>query len=306
MKNSTIIFADWDDPDIKDFCLSSDVLWIRLGLNDSKYSINLNASGWSLTADGITITDLDLIGKRVIFRRWRSSPPRPIICCTDGFGDLARLYLENQWESVFLSLLSLSYKKNSEGWSRPPYYPWSKVDFYCKLSGVVNVPEWCVSLKSDCLEYEDLVFKSIANNQCINEGQRVSTMYVSRSLDTELQPAPVLFQQRISHQSELRVGFAYGIVSIVEITPIDNSGEQISDFRYAMEVKRKSIVSESISAEARKISEILSLQMYTADIIVGVDGKLWWCDINPDGLFLALDDENRTFEKQIKTILSCE
>ena len=132
----------------------------------------------------------------------------------------------------------------------------------------------------------DYVLKAIHLDQSFGKNKRVSTIHVTN--DDDLQPCPSIFQKMITSFSEWRIGYFFGEVAMVSVK--SNTKKTPIDLRYASSVTREKTYSKEIEREIRIVAKKLSLNSFTADILFDNERKHWWCDINPDGLFLALDD----------------
>lgn len=302
---NTIIFADWDDPDILQLKDLSSCIWIKLGLDYKNYKLFLDAHHWELQYQNNKVTSEMVENLTVVFRRWRTSPPRPIVLSKSK--DISKeeaSYIERQWDASLFSALLSSWEKSKTNWSRCPIFSINKIDIYRILKNTVNIPDYWISQSIKLIGHSndyEYVLKPIHQDQSFGYRQRASTIRVTNGDDNGLQPCPSILQKRIFTTSEWRVGFFFGKVAMVSVT---SEADHPIDLRYAPSVIKEEKKSKIIEEELIKISKKLSLNMFTADILFDNENNHWWCDINPDGLFLALDDVGtQPFLKLLKSIL---
>jgi len=287
-----IFIADWDDPDMKQLSQGKSIKWIKLGLDHSQYEVYQDKSGWWLRTEDEIINNnqLEDTSTQVIYRRWRTSPPRSFVSTKGIKSRIEKNFIERQWDAALSALFMSSWRMNQLKWSRCPAFNLSKADYYHLLREKIRIPEYWITQSvintGKGKEYK-YVLKSIHNDQSYGKGHRVSTIPVTQRDYKKIQPVPSILQKQINSTSEWRVLFLYGMVAMVSIT---NGYDDIIDKRFADIVSKKASYSESIANEANIVSDTLLLKTFTADVLFDSNGLNWWCDINSDGLALILDD----------------
>jgi hypothetical protein len=300
-----IIFADWDDPDIIQLEdeFSPSTFWVKLSLGYNNYQLFKDEKKWYIVFQNMQISSDEIEQAMVVFRRWKTSPPQPIVSACNINSKAEISFIERQWEATFISLLYSSWEKNKQNWSRCPMLSLNKIDYYRILKNAVDIPEYWVSQSISAIGNEksyDYVFKAIHPDQSFGKNKRVSTIHVTN--DDSLQPCPSIFQKMITSFSEWRIGYFFGEVAMVSVE--SNTEKAPIDIRYASSVTRKKTYSKEIEREVRIVAKKLSLNSFTADILFDKERKHWWCDINPDGLFLVLDDlKSQPFKKLLTNFL---
>ena len=142
-----IIFADWDDPDIIQLEdeFSSSTFWVKLSLDYNNYQLFKDEKKWYIVFQNTQISSDEIEQAMVIFRRWRTSPPQPIVFACNNNSKAEISFIERQWEATFISLLYSSWEKNKQNWSRCPMLSFNKIDYYRILKNVIDIPEYWVS-----------------------------------------------------------------------------------------------------------------------------------------------------------------
>ncbi|MGW6426688.1 hypothetical protein ACWF82_28790 [Nocardia sp. NPDC055053] len=162
----------------------------------------------------------------------------------------------------------------------------NKVATLAAISSHVRVPATWVTERQPVVARRQ-VWKPIDVDQSC-DGGRASTMEVTDERHGA-QPCPGFYQDLIESCCEVRVGYAFGHVSLVAQHPVDPAVATI-DRRY-VDHRRERIQDTGISADAVAVATVLGVNVFTADVLVDRDGITWWCDVNPDGLFCAADTE---------------
>ncbi|MGO4858939.1 hypothetical protein [Arthrobacter sp. 2MCAF14] len=291
------MFADWDDPDAEAIAGGAGLQWLRLAGDAREYDFHLKGQGtsWIFSYQDTTITSEELLtANRVVVRRWRSSPPRPLVVSSEP-DPAHRNFVERQWDAAVLAGLHLIYLQRPRVWSRDPTHQDFKLSVLERIKAVVLVPDYDLGTTTR-LDHAQLVAKSIHVDQSLGDQGRVATsLVVSEDLDVR-QPCPMIFQKRIEAAAEWRLAYSFGRVGVVRQVfnaegPVDN--------RFASPSIRESYSSRDVEAEARLISSALGLNLFTADILVDELGQRYWCDINPDGLFTVVDTPDRPLENAL-------
>lgn len=280
------LFADWDDPDAPALVEKGGLAWIKLAQDKDSYTFHLTGGtgSWTLSHEGGVVTSESLeAADRVVMRRWRSSPPAPIIR-SSASDEMAREFIERQWEATLLAGLQMAYLRSPDVWSRSPIHQDFKVLSIQLIKDLVLVPEFEVA-DLPRRDHRALVAKSIHVDQSFGCG-RVSTLPVDSADLVSKQPSPMVFQQRIQATEEWRLAYSFGRVGIVQ--QFFQTGGVV-DRRFSPPASRLSHVCDETADEARRVSKALGLNMFTADLLVDTSRGRYWCDINPDGLFGVAD-----------------
>lgn len=286
---SVVIFADADDPDTQfldtQFCSGNEVTYIRWGLSTDDYDLDADGAGWRLDVGGDRITSADLdCADRVVFRRWRSSPPTSAVRATSRTAARIAPFVERQWESALLGLLHLSYRQRPQVWSRDPLRVDNKAVTLSVLSEVVPVPPYIVSTYVPTMA-PALVLKSIATDQSVGENERVTTLQVGTRDGGRREPCPAVLQRLIECDREARIGYAFGRTAVIRQRKVHAA---TTDIRTAT-ADRTPWHTTLFDRDARAVAGALGLEMFTADVLVDHDDVAWWIDVNPDGLFGVYD-----------------
>ena len=280
------LFADWDDPDAPALVDQGGLAWIKLAQDTDSYAFHLTGGtgSWELSYEGGVVTSDALeTAERVVMRRWRSSPPAPIIQ-SSASDKMTREFIERQWEATLLAALQMAYLSRPDIWSRSPLHQDFKVLSIQLIQNLVLVPAFEVA-DLPRGDHRALVAKSIHVDQSFGSG-RVSTLPVDLADLATSQPSPMVFQQRIQATEEWRLAYSYGRVGIVQqFFPTGG----VVDRRFLPPESRLSHVCDQTADEARRVSKALGLNMFTADILIDTSRARYWCDINPDGLFGVAD-----------------
>lgn len=301
----TIVVADWDDPDVKSLANATPELsWLRLGLPADRYDVSVRTDGsWTLTAEDGEFSSHDFsAANRVVFRRWRSSPPRATVEATPGDDKVLSDFLSRQWSATILGIMKTSYSHKAEVWSRDPALLDLKLVTIDTLREIVNVPPTVVGRSHSEKGEANLVIKQVAVDQSFGGG-RVTTLPISPVEASIIQPAPMFYQSLISSTTEIRLAYSYGQCSAVA-RRFDRDIALSLDRRFASAQSEERVVSRELEQAARLVADRLALKMYTADIIVDEYGSQWWTDVNPDGLFGAGDDSNGSLAAVFHSTLS--
>ncbi|WP_454698272.1 hypothetical protein [Arthrobacter humicola] len=280
------LFADWNDPDAPALVDKAGLTWVKLAQNTDSYTFHLTGGtgSWTLSHEGGVVTsELLAAAERVVMRRWRSSPPAPIIQSSAN-DKMTKEFIERQWEATLLAALQMAYLSRPDIWSRSPIHQDFKVLAIQLIQDLVLVPAFEVA-DLPRGEHLPLVAKSIHVDQSFGPG-RVSTVPVDLADLVTSQPSPMVFQQRIQASEEWRLAYSYGQVGIVQQF-FPTAG--VVDRRFSPPASRRSHVCDQTADEARRVSKALGLNMFTADILVDGSRARYWCDINPDGLFGVAD-----------------
>jgi hypothetical protein len=260
---------------------------LLLGLATNEYQLSFDGANSSLGARGSVLDDRTIgEARKVVFRRWKVSPPTSIVAAA---GDSATdIFLVREWEDSIDLLLSRWFSLDPMKWSRDPLMHSNKQVLLSQVADLVPIPSFELST-SPSRRLVAAVTKPVNTNQHFKEGLRASTIAVSSqsTIFDRVQACPTLLQDRIDIAHELRLSYSFGEVATVEQrfppdAPVDH--------RYALDCSRVAgVTSAETERAARSISTRLGLRVFTADILVDSSGDHWWVDINPDGLHLAAD-----------------
>lgn len=280
------LFADWDDPDGPALAGEGGLTWVKLAKSTDDYDFLLSSRSrsWSLAHEGGVVTSDDLsTAEKVIVRRWRSSPPLAP-ATSSAVDDSVKEFVERQWEAALMTALQIAFMSRPNVWSRSPVHQDLKVVSMQLIRDLVSVPDFEVA-RVPRHGNVSLVAKSIHVDQSFDSG-RVSTLSVAEEDISIQQPFPMVFQEHIRVAQEWRLGYCFGSVGIArQIFPPEGA----VDHRFVSPTARTSVTCEKTAEEARQVAKVLGLEVFTADILIDASGQPFWCDINPDGLFLAAD-----------------
>lgn len=300
---STLIIADHDDPDVvameeRGFRFR----WLRLGLDSGQYDYRLRPSGAAISVLGEEFTSDDVArATRILYRRWRVSPPVTPVNIESSSDPCVRRMVEREWEAALEACFNHWFRINPSAFSRlPGPYP-NKLTHLMEVAGLVQVPEWSVASTHGERRMGPCVTKVLSTDQSAPDGGHTSTVAINPQLIQGRQPCPVLIQRRICVEHEVRLGYVFGSVGAVAQRPVDPANAPI-DIRFATEVSRMRMeASEVLERAARRVAAQTRLKVFTADVLLSTEGKAWWVDINPDGLFIAADDESETLSTTFRT-----
>ncbi|WP_256821569.1 hypothetical protein [Dietzia sp. Die43] len=306
MAVTTFIFADYDDPDLPAMTAVPGSVHFPLSLLHDAYSIHATPVGWSISCDQGRVTDSDLRDcSAVVYRRWRSSPPAPMVRADAETDASVRAFIERQWNSTIVGLLSLAYDSDPAKWSRDPMAVDNKLRTLWQIRDLVPTIETVIGTSTPLLDTaevaEDRIWKPIDADQSVAGGR--ATTVIAPPLHADLrEPCPAFYQRRIQSVAEIRVGYSFGTVASVWQEPID-APESVVDLRY-VDMARKPYPHPLIEQQAHEIARVLHHEVYTADILVDDSGQMWWADINPDGLFSGADSAEGALSACLTTGIS--
>lgn len=291
MAATTYIFADYDDPDLPALTAVPGSVHFPLSLPHDAYSIHATQTGWSISCGQDRVTDSDLSNCTVVvYRRWRSSPPAPLVRADAEADPSARAFIERQWNSTIAGLLSLAYDSEPAKWSRDPMAVDNKIRNLWQVRDLVPTLETVIDTSTPVIGTADvsqeLIWKPVDVDQSVVGGRATTVVAPPRHAESR-EPCPAFYQRRIKLVAEIRVGYSFGTVSSVWQEPI-NAPESAVDLRY-VDMARRPYPHPLIERQAREIARALRREVYTADILVDTAGQMWWTDINPDGLFGGAD-----------------
>lgn len=299
--SSVIVIADHDDPDVLELAagdIGMDVYWLRLGLPEVHYEVDTSsADGSVLSCDNVTLDDRVVNNaSKVLFRRWKVAPPSPMITA-DVAGD-EEGFAQREWLAALSYVLARWYAASpSYVWSRNPSADTNKLRLLDSARSIdLRVPQWVISTRH-VRPTVDVVSKGIGTDQAVRQGARLPTTLIELPMMDYLfgrrQPCPVLIQEHIDAKSEIRVGYAYGKVVGVEQFRLDDSDSMV-DIRYVPVRRAPCDLSSDLAIRFRSLASLIGLNVFTADLLQDQSGQTWLIDINPDGLFIAADDDRRT------------
>ncbi|MFC9872656.1 hypothetical protein [Nocardia salmonicida] len=287
---TVVVLADFDDPDVARLTeLDGHLCHIPLALPSEDYNLAGDLiHGWQLSVGPHVLTSDHLsTASNVVFRRWRGSPPSPIVTVTSLTDLDHRRFAERQWNAALLGLLHSEYLKRPQRWSRDPLAADNKIATLTALADHVRVPATSTSSRKPQVAQRQ-VWKPIDIDQSCGPG-RASTIEVTGDLDVR-QPCPGFYQDVIDSSYEVRVGFVFGEITLIAQYPTETIGTHI-DRRY-IDHHRTALSDARLAESAVVVSRELRLNVFTADVLVDGEGVAWWCDVNPDGLFCAADTEH--------------
>ena len=297
-----VIVADYDDPDADNLTRDLvsrgfEVRWLQLGLSYQAYDVTIDRSRAEICGEGCLITsDVMESAKTIVVRRWKVAPPFPIVVA-DLPGD-PESFAEREWEATFRVLFSRWRDvSNPALWSRDPFLLADKIHLLraAELAGALVPSSQIVSRAS--ASARDLVSKAIGPNQAVTKGHRYATTLVRRPemdyLFEGVQPCPVLLQDKIEVEREIRVAYSFGRCGASMQQRVDGPWDPV-DIRYA-QVERMSVpLPEGLEEVLHSFAASTGLQLFTADVLLDGEERTWLFDINPDGLFIAADDDQRS------------
>lgn len=280
-----LLIVDYDDPDLRIIRETASVDIIELGRPSSDYEFSwVLGDSWLLQTPTGDLSPVELAkASTVFYRRWRSSPPAPIVRAdADASPEEAR-FIERQWEGTLAPLLACEHDARSAKWSLSPLHHDLKIQTLELLRGMGLAPRTQVGLIAP-LE-GDWVWKPIHVDQSVGE-ERAAAISVSQRDRGIRQPCPGFYQERVDVVAELRVGYSFGVIGVVSQNPLVET--DMVDKRY-VDMARKPLRNSLVEDQCRKVARALELNVFTADVLCDREGRWWWCDINPDGLFTAAD-----------------
>lgn len=303
---TAIVVADYDDPDICAMKANGTILesaWLRLGLPYDSYDLNISPDRASCTVGAHTF-DLNTFRSAhcVLFRRWRVSPPSPIVRIPEKVEETWRQFSEKEWQAAFHLLFALWFEQRAATtrWSRSPQSSSNKHEIMYHVKDVVRVPPWFVAARPRVDAFK-AVTKSVGSDQSVAEGLRTSTILVDEALDGVLELAPVLVQSYIRPKREVRIVYSFGQSAQV----LQREGHiGPTDVRLASTEWRRPYHDSELAGEIMAVARILKMEHFTADILIDDRDVRWWIDINPDGLSVACDDEDATLLNALSRSIS--
>lgn len=289
MTNSVpLLLVDHDDPDLHAIRAIASVDIIELGLPNSDYEFSwVLGHSWLFQTPTGDLTPVELArASTVFYRRWRSSPPAPIVRADVGASPEEARFIERQWEGTLAPLLAREHDARSARWSLSPLRHDLKIETLELLGGMGLAPRTEVGLVAP--DGGDWVWKPIHVDQSFGE-ERAAAISVSERDRGIRQPCPGFYQEKVDVVTELRVGYSFGVVGIVSQRPVVET--DMVDKRY-VDMAREPFRNSTVEDQCRRVARALKLNVFTADVLCDRVGRWWWCDINPDGLFSAADSAN--------------
>lgn len=294
---SAIVLADHDDPD---FAVAaggtSDVRLFPLGLPADEYRLIRSGGQWALHTSRCVLSERHVASaSRVVVRRWRSSPPRPLVDVERSARrtDPVAQYVQRQWESTVLGLLFLAYTARPEGWSRSPFHVDNKIVTHHVLADLGVLPDCAIAQDlNDVPVWPATVAKPIDSDQSCGTDRRATTLLVSPADRRTRQPGPMMTQRAIISSREIRAVYSFGQIGAVVHTR-DVDADSV-DTRLALSGEIAPFASSRLTTVMEQISRRLALRVFTVDVKLDDDDCLWWLDVNPDGLVSPFDDVDGT------------
>lgn len=297
-----VILADHDDPDVESILdqvqsVGGTVHWIKLGRPHDEYDVIIDSDRAQIRW-GDCLVDLEVIKRSgvVVFRRWKVAPPFPIVEAEIP-GDPQR-FAEREWEATFRVLFARWLEVSDlSRWSRDPFSIADKTQFLrvAESAGAV-VPPFRIASQPDPDDSE-CVSKAIGADQAVIKGQRYATTRIVRPemdyLFRGRQPCPVLLQREIKVDKEIRVAYSFGQCGAVLQQRQDCGGDSV-DIRYSQVHRLGTPVPEGLMSVFRQFAARSGINLFTADVLLDAANIPWLVDLNPDGLFIAADDEQMT------------
>ena len=294
---SALVFADHDDPD---FALADrDATPARifpLGLPADTYRLTRTGGEWTLHTPQYGISEQQIASaSRVVIRRWRSSPPRPLVDVpqSGNRGDPTAHYIQRQWDSTVLGLLSLAHNARPHDWSRHPCRVDSKIVTHQALASLGILPDYVIAQDLDDLPpWPATVAKPVDGDQSCGADRRATALLVSPEDRRTPQPGPMITQRAIISRREVRAVYSFGHIGAVLHTRGADSAR--IDARLLVPQETAPFSSPVLTAVMERIARRLDLRVFTVDIKIDDDDRLWWLDVNPDGLIAPFDDTELT------------
>lgn len=281
-----ICIVEHDDPDMELLSGHIEATVLRLGLPSERYSLEYRSHcHWAIGDGESQITSSDVENAPFIwYRRWRVSPPRPATTATTKLGPDAGVFIERQWETTMRTLFQAGHAANEAKWSRAPQRLDNKIHTNDVLDALGLLPETHVALIPPPGGAE-WVWKPIDVDQSVG-GSRAAAITVATADQTMKQPCPGFYQRAVAYETELRVAYVFGEVAAVSQQP--QKEIEFIDKRY-VDMIRTAFNSDELTMQTKRVGQATGLNMFTADVLLDSDNRLWWIDINQDGLFCAAD-----------------
>lgn len=283
--------VEHDDPDAAILVPSTTTRVFRLGLPYDRYTFHyISPTSWQLSDGTTELESSDFLDAPYVwYRRWKVAPPFPVVSVGIEWDVDARRFVERTWEAALVGALQAACAAAPDRWSRPPGRVDSKIETFRHLDGLGLLPPTVLGLA--CPDQADVpwVWKPLDVDQSVGGG-RAAAFDVAPATSPTREPCPGIYQQRIEAVTELRVAYVFGEVAAVsaqEIAPTDFADKRFVDMTRAVYSTR------ALEASACRVAALTGLNMYTADILVDAAGRLWWIDVNPDGMFCAADSPDR-------------
>lgn len=288
-----LFVADSDDPDVLALTTvlpPEDWRWLSCGGPPERLTVSVDSTTAQIGVEDVSVDDawVDSV-ERVVYRRWRTSPPRSLFGA--DLDDPTAVFVAREWTSAFEMVLDRWYRRAPQIWSRRPSEAVSKQVLLDEMRGLLPIPP--TTIRNLAIhEAGRAVLKPISNNQNFVADQRVSTIEADPASLGQPVNYPRLVQPLLEPKFEIRLSYSYAAVDGVAQRSAPSSPV---DRRYATQFERsRHVVPETMRDEADAVAAQLNLRAFTADILVTEDDAWWWLDINPDGLHVAADDANRT------------
>lgn len=308
--SSVVVIADYDDPDVLELtsiCDGAHLCWLRLGLSERHYTLRASSvDGAVISCDETSISDDEILSaSAILFRRWKVSPPVPMIVA-DVAGDENR-FAEREWTASLCYVLSRWYSMSNNGtWSRNPSFDANKLTLLDHADAVgFCVPSWVIDVEHS-RPSDGVVSKAIGTDQAVRPGARVPTTLIELPrmayLFSRRQPCPTLLQSYIACSAEIRLAFAYGAMAAVKQTRIElDDGGRMADIRY-VPVRRSAVdIDDELRGLIAALAAKTAMNAFTADLLIDTSGTRWLVDINPDGLFIAADNDEGSLRQSLVT-----
>lgn len=271
--------------------------WLQLGLSANEYEIHATQSEATLCSNGITISNHDICAAGVVIhRRWRLSPPKPVIkLILDGDpGNFGQREWVAALDYTFWLWRRLSPKTL---WANAPNVVQDRLILYRLAAECgLDVPDTAVATRYYQLP-ANVVAKPIAHNEHVHDGAYFPTTNLTSSARGSLlsarSPCPHLTQTVIQVKQELRVVYSFGLMGVVSLLRDTKAGP--IDIRYDSSVRCfRSSIPTHVEAKLRAFAKLTNLAIFTADILIDSNEKYWLIDVTPSGTIGSLDDDRTT------------
>jgi glutathione synthase/RimK-type ligase-like ATP-grasp enzyme len=278
----------------------------RLPLANIQFDPRCGVNSWTISLDNRQISLSSI--RAGYYRR----PGTPIV--QDGIIDRkARRYCESEWSSVLFSAL------NSIGpkWLNSPSNIFAAEDKPRQLALAnevgLTIPDTIItnSLQPVLVQNSSSATYVAKPLRCalVGNGDEERVIFSNRidSLD-ELDPiklslAPVIFQQEIEKESDIRVTIIGAKVFAVEILSQAHA-ETRTDWRRGARidlVHRQHELPKNTADMCLSLTKLLGLNFGAIDLVLDKNNKYWFLEINPNGQWAWL--ENRTKQPLTKAIV---
>jgi hypothetical protein len=174
----------------------------------------------------------------------------------------------------------------------------------------LQIPETLITTNVDELRqfYEHfkgrVITKPLREGTVKRQGENDTLIYTNRVTEKhlekieEIQYCPTLFQECIEKKSDVRITIIDDWIEAVELTAVDDDGQQRCDIRRKnmtdVSYRRLEAIPQSVRTGLSNLMSYYSLRFGAIDMVVDKNDQWIFLEVNPNGQWAWLDQEGIT------------